>query len=103
MTHLRLDLRDPGNLAVARSLLATRPSELRERAEAVFRRIETHGIIERTVSEVSDDSRAASFSIQLGAKVGLSGKRIEVHRKLVEATARTGGPRERERFDCQPS
>jgi hypothetical protein len=102
-THLRLDLRDPGNLEVARLLLQTRPSELRERADAVFRRIETHGIIERTVSEVSDDSRTASVSLQLGAKVGLSGKQIKVHRKLVEATARTGGRYERERFDCQPS
>jgi hypothetical protein len=32
-------------------------------------------------------------------KAGASYKRIKVHRKLLEATARTGGA-ERERFDC---
>jgi hypothetical protein len=102
-TLMRLDLRAPENLAVAQSLLAARRPELRDRVEAVLRRIKTHGTVERTVSEVTDDSSGLSGHIRGGLKVGGSGKRIKVQRELLEATARTGGPYERERFDCQPS
>ena len=57
---MRLDLRDPENLAVARSLLDASLPEMRGRVEAVLRRIGTHGIVERTVSEVDDDSSGGS-------------------------------------------
>ncbi len=99
---MRLDLRDPENLAVARPLLDTRlpwPRALRGRVDAVLARIGTHGTVERTVSEVADDSVGGSLAIRGAGKFGLAGKLIRVHRRLVDATARTGG-RERERFDC---
>ncbi len=98
-TVMRLDLRDPSNLAVARPLLDTRlpwPGALRGRVDAVLARIGTHGTVERTVSEVADDSVGGSASAR---RFGLAGKLIRVHRRLVEATARTGGA-ERDRFDC---
>ncbi len=98
----RLDLRDPTNLAVARSLIDARlpwPPHLHRQAQLLGRRIATHGIVERTVMEVVDESAGVSGSIRAGMKAGASYKRIKVHRKLLEATARTGGA-ERERFDC---
>jgi hypothetical protein len=104
-TVMRLDLREPANLAVARPLIDTRlpwPPDIRARVEAVLRRIATDGTVERAISEVDDRSWGASGSVRGGLEFGAGGKRIKVHRKLVEATARTGGPYERERFDCQP-
>ena len=59
----------------------------------------THGTVERTVMEVVDDSAGVSGSVRAVLKSGGSYKRIKVHRKLLEATARTGGA-ERDRFDC---
>jgi len=99
---MRLDLRDPENLAVARPLLDTRlpwPGALRGRVDAVLARIGTHGTVERTISEVADDSVGGSMAINARGKFGLAGKLIHVHRRLVGATARTGGA-ERDRFDC---
>jgi hypothetical protein len=101
-TLMRLDLRDPANRAVAQPLLDTRlpwPPSIRPRVDAVLRRIGTHGTVERTVFEVADDSIGASGSVRGPWKFGASGKLIRVHKRLVEATARTGGA-ERERFDC---
>ena len=101
-TLMRLDLRDPENRAIAQPLLDTRlpwPGSVRPRVDAVLRRIGTHGTVERTLSEIADDSRGASGSVRGGWKFGASYKHINIHRKLIEATARTGGA-ERERFDC---
>lgn len=98
----RLDLRDPANLAFARSLIDARlpwPPHLHKQARALGRRIATHGVVERTVMTVEDGSRGASASLRLGVKVGASYRHIKVRRELVSATARTGGA-ERERFDC---
>jgi hypothetical protein len=72
-----------------------------DRVRLVLQRIGTHGTVERTVSEVDDASWGASGHVAGGIRFGAAGKRIKVHRTLVEATARTGGSRERERFDCQ--
>jgi hypothetical protein len=99
----RLDLRDPGNLAVARPLIDTRlpwPPHVLERWQDVMRRIGTHGTIERTVSTVEDDSVGASGSVRAGYRFGGGGKVIRIHKRLVEATAHTGGSGARERFDC---
>jgi hypothetical protein len=102
-TVARLDLRDPANYAVARPLVETRlpwPPDVSRRARDVLARIGTHGVIERTVSEVDDDSRAVSGSVRGGWKFGAGGRRIDIHKRLVDASARTGGPYERDRFDC---
>ncbi|MDA0178898.1 hypothetical protein OJ997_01220 [Solirubrobacter phytolaccae] len=102
-TVARLDLRDPTNAAAARPLLDARlPWGPEERAAFAVAgaRIASHGTIERTVSSVSDDSRGISGSVRGGAKFGGSAKKIDVHRSLVEASARTGGY-DRRRLDCQ--
>jgi hypothetical protein len=65
----------------------------------VLARIGTHGTVERTVSEITDDSFGVSGSVRTTSTFGAAGKKINVHRKLVEATARTGGD-DRDRFDC---
>ena len=101
-TVMRLDLRDPGNRAVARALLDIEmpwPPAARERIAAVFERIATHGTIERSVFEIDDDSAGFSGSVRSGVTFGAGTKRIRIHKRLVSATARTGG-RARERFDC---
>ncbi len=101
-TVMRLDLRNAGNRAVAEPLIDTRwpwPLDLRNRVDDVIRRIGTHGTIERTVLEIVDESTGVSGSVQGTAKYGASFKSINVHKRLVEATARTGGA-ERDRFDC---
>ena len=55
------------------------------------------------MSEVADESAGVAGSIASEVKFGGSAKRIKVHKSLVSATALTGGPYERERFDCVPS
>jgi hypothetical protein len=99
-TVARLDLRDPGNRAVAAPLLRLRfPWGRSPALAAVAQRIETHGTIERTVTSVEDDTRGISGSLKGGWKFGGTVKRIRVHRSLVSASARTGGL-ERQRYDC---
>jgi len=70
-----------------------------EKAKAVLDRIQSHGVIERVVTDVEDDSVGATGSVRGGWKFGAAGKRIRMHKQLVEATARTGGA-DRDRFDC---
>ncbi len=99
----RLDLRDGANRAVAGALIELRapwPRDVAARVRAVADRIVTHGIVERTVFDVDDNSSGVSGSIRAPIKFGGGGRRIEIHKRLVDAGARTGGPRERERFDC---
>src|SRR4051812_938075 len=96
-TIARLDLRDPANWAVARPVVAgLRIADV----DAVLQRIRVAGTTERYVSAVRDNTRGASASLKLGLKFGVSGTRIEIHRQLVDASARTAGSGERERFDC---
>ena len=102
-TVARLDLRDPANYAVARPLLEARlpwPPAIERDVRAVLARIATDGVVERTVSEVDDDSSGVSGSVRGGWKFGAGARRIRIHKRLVDATARTGGPYARERFDC---
>ena len=92
-TFARLDLRDPSNLAIALPLF-----ESHERwsavggagKQAVLDRIATHGVVDRTVTSVQDASRGASFAVSGGWKFGLGGKKVAVHRRLVEATVQRG-------------
>jgi hypothetical protein len=92
-TIARLDLRDPANLAAARPLLEHGlpwPPGGGAGQEAVMRRIATHGVIERTVSEIDDDSKGASGSIQGGLKLGASARKVKVRKQLVQATVQRG-------------
>ena len=100
----RLDLRDAANLVVAESLIDsaaawTMPGGAAK--QAVVKRIASHGIVERSISAVEDRSRGASVSIKLGVKLGLSGKRVHVLRRLVSATA-SAGVLDGRRLDCLP-
>ena len=51
---------------------------------------------------IDDESIGASGSVQGAWKFGAGGRLIRVHKRLVEASARTGGA-ERDRFDCAPT
>ena len=103
-TVSRLDLHDPANRAIAQPLLDTPlpwPKDVSARVAPVLRYIDAHGTVETTVSDIADGSRSVSGSAAAGIKFGASYKDVEVRRSLVSATARTGGPFERERFDCE--
>jgi len=104
-TVMRLDLRDPENLTAARALVDAAlpwPPDVFDRARAVGERIRTHGIIETTTSTVDDQTTGASASGEEEIKFGFSYKHLKVHRTLISATARTGGPFNRRRLDCLP-
>jgi hypothetical protein len=103
-TARRLDLRDPANRAVAQPLLDVPlpwPKDLSARVKAVLGHIDAHGIVETTVSEVDDGSWGVAGSVSGDVKFGAGYKHVKVRRSLVSARARTGGPFERERYDCQ--
>jgi hypothetical protein len=105
-TVARLDLRDPANLEVARPLLdSPQPWSAVGGAgkQAVMDRIATHGVVERTVSAVDDDSSGASAGIKALLKFSVSGKRVKIHKRLVQATARLGTALDRRRLDCIPA
>ena len=62
-TVMRLDLREPANLAFAESLLGVPfpwPSGLADDYRRLVERMTSHGTVERTVSAVQDDSKQAS-------------------------------------------
>jgi len=95
----RLDLREPGNRAVAERLLrpgASTPADLR----ALSERIETHGVVERSVYSVTERGRGFSASAKLGVALGLAHHRITSERRLVDAVAWVNGGPPQRRFDC---
>jgi hypothetical protein len=94
-TVARLDLRDPGNRAAAKALLARR----RDLRALVARSVRT-GIVERAVYDVDDDSDGVELSASLGVSVGVDASETELDRRLVAAQAWTDGSRARERADC---
>ena len=75
----------------------------RRARRAVLARIGRDGTIETTVSEVDDGSAASPARSPTRSSSAATTKRIKVHKQLVSATALTGGPYERERFDCEPA
>ena len=105
-TAARLDLRDPANLEIARPFLASQApwSSIAGGAskQAVLDRIASDGIVERSVTDVDDDSRGASLSLTGGWKFGIGGKKVKIHRTLVTATVRRGGVAG-QRLDCLPA
>jgi hypothetical protein len=96
----RLDLRDPVSRAVAERVL--RPPGRRASAalRALFRRIATHGIVERRGYEITERRGGFTVAGRLGVALGLSHERVTAERRLTAATAWVrGGPPQR-RFDC---
>jgi hypothetical protein len=96
-TVARLDLREPENLAIARPFLSGRAGK-----DAVLARIGTHGVVERSETDIEDGSKGAALSFGGGWKFGLSGKKVSVHKRLVEATVQRGALMGK-RLDCVPS
>jgi len=100
-----LDLTDPANLAIARPFLDTpmpRSFPFGAARQALLDRIATHGVVERLVSDVHDDSLGASIDFKAGLEFGLGGKKLAVHRTLTEASVRRGALTGR-RLDCVPA
>jgi len=58
------------------------------------------GTVERSVFAVEDGSRSFELAARAGAELGLEADYSKVDRRLVEASARTGGSQERAREDC---
>jgi hypothetical protein len=101
----RLDLRDPGNRAVAAPLLAHRmpwPPALAADLRAVLLRTARVGVVERSVYAVEDRSHDWSGALRLGVAVGLDVSELDVRRRLVDAGAWVAGSPERHRADCLP-
>jgi hypothetical protein len=96
-TVARLDLRDPANAAFAR---LPWPHLVPSQVRALRERLARDGTIERSVYSVSDTSRGVSGSISEGIKFGAGVKVVDIRRELVDASARTRGSQQRERFDC---
>ena len=71
--------------------------------QALLDRIATHGVVERLVSDVDDDSRGASIDFKAGLEFGLGGKQVwpsteRWPRRRVRRGALTG-----KRLDCVPA
>jgi Flp pilus assembly pilin Flp len=102
-TVARLDLLDPANRAAAEPLLSLRlpwpPAASRELA-VLTRRAVRSGVVERAVYDVRDDSADVKLSAKVGVAMGLDAREVAVERRLVAASAWTGGGRERDRADC---
>lgn len=100
----RLDLRDPTNRAVAGELLHPRlpsPPAVARDLRAVVQRTAEAGTIERSVYAVEESDRGVELAGRLGIGLGLKVRRRGVLRRLVAASAWTGGDgRERRRVDC---
>jgi hypothetical protein len=102
-TVARLDLRDPANRAVAARLLRHRapwPPSVLEDLRAVIRHTVAVGTVERSVYAVSDHSGELELAGRFGLELGLKLERTNFDRRLVSATAWTGGTRARAREDC---
>lgn len=101
----RLDLRDPANRAAAAPLLARRlpwPPAVVQELRAVVRRTAQAGTVERAVYAVEDRSHELAAAVRIGAELGLETATVAIERRLVAASAWTGGSPERRREDCLP-
>ena len=94
----RLDLREPGNRAVAERLL--RPGGTPGNLGALAARLRTDGVLERDGYSVEERRRGFSVAGRLGIALGLEHHRITSERRLVDAVAWIRGGRPQRRFDC---
>jgi hypothetical protein len=95
----RLDLRDPGNRAVAERLLRLHVPG-RAELEALAARMRSDGIVEYDGYAVAERRRGISVAGKLGVALGFEHQQVSSEQRLVEAVAWVrGGPPQR-RFDC---
>jgi len=100
----RLDLRVPENRAAADRLLRWRapwPPAVAADLRTVAVRTVQAGTVERAVYGVEEDRLELDLEVRLGLALGLDVERVDVERRLLEASAWTPGSRERERVDCE--
>jgi Flp pilus assembly pilin Flp len=100
----RLDLRSPANRAAVDPLLRRRapwpPAVARDLRAAALRTVQA-GTVERAVYGVREDAHELDVELRLGVALGIDVERVDVERRLLEASAWTPGSRERERVDCE--
>ena len=100
----RLDLRPAANRAAVAPLLRWRapwpPAVARDLRAAALRTVEA-GTVERAVYGVREHATELDLEIRLGVALGIDVERVEVERRLLEASAWTPGSRERDREDCR--
>jgi hypothetical protein len=100
----RLDLRTPGNRAAVDPLLRWRapwpPAVARDLRAAALRTVQA-GTVERAVYGVREQATKLDLEVRLGVALGIDVARVEVERRLLEASAWTPGSRKRERVDCE--
>jgi hypothetical protein len=103
-TVATLDLTRPGNWAVAEPAIARlrTPSGRLADLRALLARIRVAGTTQRYVSTVNDRTAGASVGFGEGLKFGVSGSRIKIRRRLLDARAWTPGSAARARADCLP-
>jgi hypothetical protein len=100
-TAVRLDLRDPDNRAAASDVLErlrSSPPILDLRPLMLY--AVQRGTVERSVYDVRSDSSDFELGVKLGLELGLDAETVKVQRRLVAASAWTGGAQERVREDC---
>jgi hypothetical protein len=98
-TTARVDLREPGALALAERLL--RPGTgTADDLRAVADHAAAHGVVERNTYATSERRRGVSLGARLGLSLAFSHERIRGERRLEGATVWIrGGPPQR-RLDC---
>jgi hypothetical protein len=104
-TVATLDLSDPANWAVAAPAIARlrTPSGKLADLRALLARIRTAGTTQRYVSAVNDSTTGVALAFGEGLKFGVSGSRIKIRRRLIDARAWTPGSASRARADCLAS
>ena len=96
----RLDLREPGNRALAERLLRPAASTSADLARSGRERMRTTAWSSATATTCAERRRGFSVAGKLGLALGLAHHRITAERRLVDAVAWVrGGPPQR-RFDC---
>jgi hypothetical protein len=73
---------------------------VRDDLRAVVRQAVLAGVVERSVYAVHDGSRDFAAALRLGAELGIDLEHTDVARRLLRASAWTGGAGPRERDDC---
>ena len=100
----RLDLRPAANRAAvdAAAALASAwpPAVARDLRTAALRTVQA-GTVERAVYGVREEATELEIEVRLGVALGIDVERVDLERRLLEASAWTPGSRERERVDCE--
>ena len=99
-TVARLDLSDPANRAAASSLVSRPLPWTPDKTRGLLALAVQRGTVEQSVYDVRDDSGSVEIGARFGAELGVDVEDVRVERRLVSASAWTGGSQERLRDDC---